>query len=724
MNQNFNAAPTQAPDQFSQLMAVLEYRWQILGMGFAGALAALLIVLSIEPVYRATTTIMIESGANRTVDVDEVYDQGTWRDDYFNTQYEIIKSREIASKVVDRLNLVDHSEFADLKVYRPGLLMKLASYLPMNLEEDGLEEGAEVDPESVRRSVISAVQSMIDVEPKWGTRLVYLHVNSTDRVLATQVSNTLAEMYIESGFEAKLEVTQKASAWLTGRLEGIKQKLEAAEAALQEFRDRENLVNVGGSRGLAEGDLTSNMERYREARRKRTELSNVYEKIVQAEGKIERLQEIPILFRADLVRDTKASYLQASEDLVAVKSRYGPKHPKRISAQARFEEAQAAYRLQLQNAADGVKAEYEIAQRTEADMQKLVGANRGEIKRLDEKSYEMQILEREVNTNRELYDLFLTRFRETSATSDYESVNARVIDPAIVPNGHYRPRRKLGVMLGLLSGLFLGFCLAVLRYLLDDTFRSPEAMESLTGMPVLGMLPVEQRLNKRTSGIALVLEDARCGFSEAIRSIRTGILLSDVNSRSNIIAITSAVPSEGKSCLALNLACSLGSVEKTLLIDGDMRRPSIAKRTGVSGTAGLAELIAGTVERSEAISHVEELGIDILAGGRPAANPSELLGSDQFQELMRNLAKTYDRIVIDTAPCQAVSDTLFIARVAKVIISTRTDSTRRGAVRSTLKLLQQADAKILGSVMNFVDHKRMSGDYYYTYNYYGAAENA
>jgi len=322
-------------------------------------------------------------------------------------------------------------------------------------------------------------------------------------------------------------------------------------------------------------------------------------------------------------------------------------------------------------------------------------------------------LQQEVDVNRQLYDTFFTRLNETAATGDLESANARISDPAVAPLAPAKPKKKLIVALSFVVSTLFGVMMAFLLEALNNTVRSSGDIETKLGMPVLGLLPLLKGTRKnRNPSYTQYLEDSQSGFSESVRTIRTGLMLSSLDNPHKVVAVTSTVPGEGKTSSALSLAFSLGQMEKVLLIDADMRRPSIGKQFGRAGQPGLSELVAGSCSESEAVIHSEEHGIDLLTAGQIPPNPLELLSSKRFAAVLAELEKHYDRIVIDTAPCQAVSDALVLAPlVGAVVYVVKSDATPTPQVQAGIKRLHEVKAPLVGVVLNQVNLKKASKYY-------------
>lgn len=700
------------------------YKWGILSLTFLSALGSALFALSLTPVYQATATILIEAKNNRVVQqVQDVYDPGTGSIEYYGTQYEILRSRELATRAVDELKLFDDPEFAPGE---PSLLSKILNWrnwLPFVPKEEVPELSEEQKAELQRDATIDDFGSRLFIQPVLQTQLVKVHFSAKSPELAAKVANVLAARYIDSGLQARLDATVRATQFLTSKLDDIKSQLEKSEAKLQAFRESQKIVNVGGSRGLAETELLNNLAQYRDAQKRSSELSNAAARIQQASGNPSRLQDIAVLMQDDSVRRANAAYLAAQEAMRQLQERYGGKHPQMAAAQARAQQTQQAYFEQLRVASQGVLTDYELARDNERSLSGVVSQGKEQIRGLDSKNYQISVLERDVQTNRELYNLFLTRFKETDNTSNYENLSARVIDPAVIPDGPFKPQKKKIVAIATLAGLLIGIVLALLRHILSEEIRSAEEIETLTGLPVFGVLPRVGAIGKRSCA-DYYLEKPKTPFAEGVRSIRAALQLSDIDKKFKRLMVTSSIPKEGKSSVASTLALSFGAVERVLLVEADLRLPTLHKVFGLpKETPGLSEVLSGQAELEACLYRQGETGVTLLLAGTPPPNPAEVVASDRFARLIEELSQRFDRVIFDSPPCQAAADALLLARqVDAVMFVIRADGTQRRTVKNAIKQLRQAQAPLLGAIVNQLDVRRnpsYQSGYHYAYGYYG-----
>ena len=708
-------------------LTVMRHKWGIMGFAFVVTLLAALAVFSLEPVYRATATLLIESKQAKVVSIEQVYGLDSSNNEYYLTQFEILKSRKLAEKVIQKYGLVEHPEFNRQPVFSFNWREYAGQYIP--------ELAPGVPTEEQRyQSVVVAFIARLNVSPVRKTQLVNISFEGYSPEFAAQMANALGEAYIESNLEAKLELTVKASSWLNDRLGGLKEKLKESEQRLQEFRDREQIVGGNGGLDIAGTELDLVATKLVDARRQRLEFEGLYQQI-RSIGKnvpAERYERIPAVLGHPVVQSYKESLLKTEQKVSELSKRYGPKHPKMIAASSEAGSARRALDRQIMSVVNGIENKYRVARSSERSLEGSLGNTKQEIQGLKRKEYQLKELEQEVETNRALYDTFFTRLNETAATGDLESANARIADPAVAPMSPAKPKKKLIIALSFVVSAMFGVMCAFLLEAMNNTVRSSGDVQTKLHQTMLGLLPKLTGRKADKISYRHYIEDNKSGFSEAVRTIRTGLVLSSLDNPHKIIAVTSTVPGEGKTSTSLSLAYSMGQMERVLLIDADMRRPSIGKLFKFGAKApGLSNLVAGTASLEECVHKLEDEGIDVISAGTIPPNPLELLSSARFLKVLDALEKQYDRIIVDTAPCQAVSDALVLSRyVGSMVYVVKADSTPNAQIKAGLKRLAEVDAPVVGVVLNQVNLKKASRYYgegysgYYDVYGYGADEKA
>lgn len=700
------------------LAVINRYKWAIVSFIFSISLFALLILFSMEPVYKSEAIMLIESESANVVSIEEVYGLPGGNKEYYQTQFEIMASRSIAERVVDRLSLWNHADFSLQK--KPFLGIDWQSWL-----SDGSEEKVVATEKEKRKATIGKFPGRLEITPVRNSYLVKISFESHDPVLAAKVANTVADEYITSVLEARLQMTEKAAVWLTQRLESLRIKLELSEKKLQAYKEREKLVDVQGVKSLTVKRLDAITTGLVEARRKRAETKVLYRQVRTARTRGSSLHSLPAVLQHSLVQAYKRDVSGAERKLSELGKRYGGKHPRIIQLKSDLKTARNNLYRQVQNVIAGVQKNYEVAQANVRGLEREMSSSKKEVQGIGKKQYQLGVLQREVDANQQLFDMFLTRFKETSETGGLNRANARVVDSALVPTTPFKPHKKNILMItALLSGVVAVF-LVFLYERLDNTVKRSTDIEEKLGLPVLGILQkLKTKGRQDRSPLRAFVDDDQTNFAEAIRTIRTGVLLSALDESHKIIVVTSSIPGEGKSTVAMNLAYAMSHVANVLLIDADMRRPSIADACALSDRSkGLSQFTAGTAKISQAVHQIPGMKLHVMPAGIIPPNPLELLSSNKFKDALVSLSKAFDHIIIDSAPALAVSDALVLSsHASSVIYVVQADSTPLPMVQSGVKRLRQVGASVLGVVLNKVAAGKKGrygyyGDYYADYSY-------
>jgi capsular exopolysaccharide synthesis family protein len=710
------------------LYVLSSYKWSIIGLTLIITLIAAFYANTLVPVYRATATLLIQYEKENIVSIEQVYNIQNAYFEYYQTQLEILRSRDLAERLVNKLKLDEIKDFnKPLEV--PTFSFDIKRLIPAAWGPDSPQPVTATQTNSAlqRQALISQVAGMLDVSLVPESQLVKISYDAYRPELTALLANGLAEIYIESGLEANLESTRKASVWITEQLKELKNKLDESEKALQEFLDREQLLDAKGVDSLAVRELDDISTKLIEAKRTRSEVEELYRQITALEGQpVEAYESIPAVLKAPQVNEAKTIQADAERKVAELAKRYGPKHPKMIAANSELDSANEKVKVQIKNIIDSVKKEYSIARADESHLAGALNSTKKDIDAINRKSYELKTLEHDVQTNRQLHDMFLTRFKETAATSDLKTPSARIVDTALPPVSPYKPDRKKIILRALLLGLLASLFLVFLIEKLDNTLAESADVENKLFLPVLSILPKLRIWGSKDSKKMRYFTDKKhSGFSENIRTMRTSVLLSDIDVPDKVILVTSSVSGEGKSIVSVNLALALGQMGKTLLIDADMRKPYIARIFSLgTNHPGLSHFISGANTLEQCVHYFEGEQLHVMPAGQIPSNPLELLSSHRFENGLDNLRKIFKYIVIDSAPTVPVSDPIVLSRLVNcTIYLVKANDTPYQMARIGIKKLQQVNANILGVVLNQVTPAKRPGRYGYGesdyYTYYG-----
>jgi len=734
------------------------------------------------PIYRATSTLLIEQQKANIVSIEELYGVDTENTDYYQTEFELLKSRALAQKVVDRLDLWDHPELsatmksseisAGLPEEAPetnavsgmadkvsGMFGSLASMggdeeastraASSAAEADAIDDAAAdtaasstsllpgdaVPLSRSQEAVVSNFMGRLSVEPVRKTKLVKISFESADPAFAARVANSVGEQYIESYLDAKLELTTTASQWLAQRLGELKIDLDAATRRLIEFRQDNGLVELAGGVGrLTEQELLLLTTELTSARSEQANLQNINNDIEAALGRPELLGSIPAVQLDPLVQGTRIEQGAVQRNLDELLNRYGERHPRVLDAKAELASLDDQLAGHVQRVSAKVSQDLQLARQRVAEIQRGLTSGKDEIQALGSSTFELDALKREVDTKQNVYDQFFSRMTEAKSADGLETANARISDYARVPGGPFKPKKQLIIALAALAALVMATLMAFLYETTDDTIKSTRDVEGKLGLTLLGILPlIKKGLLQGKKELPLNPAETagkQSRFPESMNTVRTALCVGDSKAYQKVIMVTSSVPGEGKSTTAINLAYSLGQLERVLLIDCDLRRPTIAKAAGQGKDInGLSSLLTNMATARQCIRRGEFGGVvDILPSGPISDQPLELLSSKRFEKVLEQLKQHYDRIVIDSAPTQAVSDALVLGRLTdSVVYAVKSHDTSMDLVKRGVSRLQQSGAHLAGVVITQVDIDRITsygGDYYYQgyYDYYDYRE--
>lgn len=638
---------------------VRENRWSILLLMVLGCVAGVFKAVSETPVYQARLTMAVEPSSTR-MGSQNVFDPYAYR--FYETQYELLKSRSVAERVVDRLKLVERGSVQTL-LLPPSTLRSLTAEFAritgvevfekadvVNQRDEQGMTAKEVltadEADRKKRWLTGIIQSGVSVSGGEKTNLVEVTYSSVNPEFAAEIANALVSAYIELGLDSQLNRSQQTTRWLSQRIDDLKATLDAAQQDLQVFLVQENLLDTSRSNQITTTELQT----------------------------------------------LNAEYITARANLDELAKRYGARHPK--MSEARADVAAAKRRLDSKSSA--------------------ISSSR-------EKQFELARLERDVQVNQELYEAFLSKFKEADLSSSGSQVaSARIVDKALPPGGPIYPKKNRIIMLWTLGGLMLGIMLALLREQLDTTFKSGRSVEDKLGLPLLGFV---QAMDKGNFPVErLYLENTRSVFSESINHIRTGVMYSNVDKPPKVIVISSSVQSEGKTTLASNLALSFAQLGQTLLIDADLRRPRIKHLIETDTEVGLVDYVAGAASLEDCVRQdKEEKNLFILNSGTTPPNPLELLASDRFKQIIDDLRTRYAHIVIDTAPILPASDAVVLGQLCDALLmAIQSDRTTHHMARDAIKRLNASQVGVEGLILTQANVKKGSPYQYGGYYGYGA----
>lgn len=730
MSPNLANKPGQRPHLRDYMQIIQKRRWILITVFIVLVTTVAIDTFRMEPIYRATTTILIEKENPTVVNIQEIMAINAADTDYYQTQYKILESESLAQRVIDRLSLRSNPDFNPPPetgfhplAYLSGVINSLLS--PKGTANSPAKILSAED--KLEAKLIGRFLKNLQIEPVRNSRLVGVSFESTDPALAARVANSLAENYTKMILETRFAASTEATAWLTQNLEGLKKKVEDSERALQEFMNKERIISVPTlekaeriSENIVAQRLSELNTEVTKAKAGRIALETMIRELQGISGNPDMMEAIPAAIDNRLIQELKAVYARLYGEYSLLSEKYGPKHPKIVQLHSQLTELKDNISQEVSKIARSLETQYKSALAREQTLLTALEAQKQEALDLNKKVIRYGILKREVEGNKQMYENFLMRLKETSVTAGLKTSNIRVIDPAKVPERPVKPRVMLNLLLAIISGLTLGTGLAFFYEYLDNTLRTPEDIENFLQIPSLGVIGIFQTAKGNPGGEELItLSDPRSNISEAFRNLRTNVLYSSYDPPRKLILITSALPIEGKTLVAANLAAVLALTgRKVLLLDTDMRKPRLHKLFEVERQPGIAQYLIGEAEPNQIIRETRVANLKLAPCGDIPPNPSELLGSERMISFLSENKDQFDYILLDSAPLVSVTDALVLAgQMDGIILIIKGNETARDPVRRSLRQLEEVKAKVLGAVLNQVDLKK-EGYYYHYYRYY------
>jgi capsular exopolysaccharide synthesis family protein len=658
------------------------------------------------PVYKATTRILIEREAPKVLNMQDLLPIDANSTEFYQTQYKVLQSRSLALRVIQALNLSQNPVFNPQRSQNTSTLDKKAK-------------------EAV---LVGKFLKRLKIDPIRNSRLVDITYESTDRQLASDIANMVAKGFIEQNIAWTTETSGEAKDFLTKQIEEQKKTLEESEQALQGYKEKYGIVQITPFQGDKEkeniamqklGGLTGRLV---EEQSRRVEVEARYREVQDLLAKGVPIESMPQVMDNYLIQRLKENEARLVTEMSELSKKYGEKHPKMTQLKSEIEANRQKIRSESQNVLASIKNELAIARAREANARSAVEGQKAETQKLSERSIEFSVLAREADKNRELYENLLKRLKETSVAGELGTTNVRIVDRAEVPIVPARPKPVQYILLSVVVGLFMSCGLAFFFEYLDNTLKTPDDVEKYVETPCLALIPrinfMEEIGQKVSSPEIIVHHKPKSTVAEGFRSLRTSVLFSSPDTPLKTILISSFIPREGKTFITANLALVIAySGESVLLVDADMRKPQIHKVFGLENRRGLSNVIVG--EEPSIHPSVLHEKLDVMTCGPVPPNPAELLGSKKMAEFIDQMKGTYDKIIIDSPPISSVTDAVVLSKLMDcVVFVVHGGATTRETAQHGSRVMRDANAKVIGAVLNNIDIGRESYYYSHYYHYY------
>ena len=678
------------------LRIIWKRRWAALTVFSIVFIAAALHTFTAVPVYRASVQILIERQTSRLLDQREaapVFDY--YGEEFYQTQYKLLEGRALAKKVAEKLKLKDHFYFADIFAELP------ADNSP------GAKERAE-------ESLVEAVAAGVEVQPIRNSRLVNVSYSHRDPRFAALLVNTLARCYIDQSLDLRFSASQEEAVWLQQKLADARKKLEESETNLNRYKRDHSIIALEDKESITAQKLEQLNKELVTAQTRRMESETRFKEVSQG-------KPIAQVLNNALIQTLKSQEAKIIAEHSELTRKYGEKHPRMIQLENELAATRAKINGETNYVVQSIKNEYTMALAQEENLRKALEAQKDVTQDLGDRAIEYRVLLRDVETNRALYDNVLKSLKTTTATENLPATNIRVVYPAAVPEAPVSPRKARNLVLAVFMGTIMGAGLAMTLERLDTTLKTQEDVETWLEVPSLAIIP---RLDKIKPGNPeylpelVVSHEDQPMVAEAYRALRTSILFSTPEHAPRIVLVTSSVPLEGKTLTSSNLAGAMAQAEpKVLLVDADLRRPSLHKLFQVPGEPGLSNFLVGEIDEmptcATPIPH-----LFLVPAGKVPPNPSELLGSKRMGDFLKQARTEFTRVILDSPPLNSVTDgTILAAQSEGVLLVVRAETVPRQMVREARDRLLEVKAPLLGVVLNGVNLKR-DGRYHYAYRYH------
>jgi polysaccharide biosynthesis transport protein len=695
-------------DFYKYLRILNKYRWMIASCILTSLLLGTVITFLSTPIYRATISLQIDRESLNIVKVDGVQpDEGQGAGlEFYQTQYELLASRSLAERVVSTLGLANDGEFNT----KTTSALSFVKDLVLGSKKG---EAADLQPtqEDITRGTVSRVAQMLTVAPVRGSRIVKLSIDHPEPAIAQKVANGFGEVFIAENLDRRFEATSYARKFLEERLQQLKQRLQETEMQLVDYAEKQGIIQLDGNKNLSSSDLEATNLKLAEARAERVKKELLWKQAQATDG-----LGLKQILDSDAVKSNRKLRTELAAEYQQKLAIYKPAFPEMTKLRNQIKELDLQVQSEVAAIKQSIEAEYIAAKEQEESLLTDLEGTKSEVVDQRNKSIQYNILQREVDTNRQLYDGLLQRYKEIGVAGGVGTNNISIVDAASRPLLPRSPNLLLNLALSFLAGLGLGVLLALGLDYLDDSFKAPEDIEREIGLPVIGVVP------KPKPGVDVddELYDARSAMSEAYRSLRTGLQFATSDGLPRSLLVTSSKPSEGKTTSTISLARSLAQIGlEVLLIDGDLRNASVHKRLMVSNEVGLSNYLSGAKPPEEVVQSTDTVGLVLMTAGPLPPNPAELLNGPRFQSLMALAAASFDIVLIDGPPIMGLADAPLIStNVQATLLVVAANETRRSIVKVALKRIQMARANIVGVLLNKFDAKETGygygyGDYEY-----------
>jgi capsular exopolysaccharide synthesis family protein len=704
------------------LRMIKRRKWLLIFTMAVVPLLALVATMHMTPRYTASTDVLVEPQRLVIADIESVLTQTTPSGEVIASQIEILSSRALGAQVIERLQLYTLPEFnpalrppspTDRAIgFVSGLVQRGVGTLLGEDTAETAEAGAgdtsgEPELEVDQAAVLGAYLSALNVEVRNNSRVLEVAFTSQDPELAARVVNTLVDVYLVSQLEAKFDALKRASSWLNERLSSLRDQAIQSEEAVENYRAAAGLTQGVQASIVAEQISKLNAE-LGEARFALSAAQARLDQVRAVVNSPEQLASLPEVLNFPLIQRLVQEQVLLRQRVVELSARVGDRHPDLVNARAQVVSLGQQLALEVQRVSRGIEPEVATARGRVKALEDQLAELRENSVVYNAAEAKLRSLQREADTNQGLLQTFLERAKETTDRFELESADARLLANAIVPTWPSHPKTKIIVAVAVAFGIMLGLLLVYLAEQLDQTFRSGDDIESVLGLPCLSIVPKLSLLGSLVNPYDYVLHKPMSAFAEAFRSLRATLWLGgqdDGRGACKSVAIMSSRPGEGKTAAAISLArVAAAAGERVILVDCDVRQPSVGKALKAAPDVGLVDILTGKTTREQAVRRDAGSGMDYIVIGTNTPNSAQLLMSDAMASLAQSLRADYDLVILDAPPILALSDARILATVVDAVVyCVLWRETSRSAVTSGVRILHGIGARVVGAVLTQVN---------------------
>ena len=700
----------------TDLLRMIQVRRQII-IGTAATVVTLTIIylFRITPLYTAESEVMLDQRANKVVDVSAMISGLPTDPATIQNQVEILQSRNLIGRVIDKLRLDQDAEFGGGPVSAPRHTW-MHYFNPTAWFATGPEPTEQQLRIKQRNDEIDSILGSERISARGDSTAISIAFTSTSPDKAAQIANAIADAYVEDQLNAKFEATQKTSQWLADRLQQLSAQVQTADAAVQQYKADNNITETAQGTSVVQDQLAQLNGQLVLARSDLAEQEAKYAQVTALKrsghaGDVSQVMASPLIGQ---LRAQETDLLRQEAELNA---KYGPRHPKMLDLEAEKKNLLQKIDDEVERVTASVASDVAVARAHVGSLQASLDQLEGKTTDQQKASVKLKQLESSATSTRALYEAFLGRFKEAQGQEGIETPDARVISRAEVPGGPSYPNKSYTLGIAVPAGIFLGLLFALLAERLDAGFRTNTQVERMIGLPVLATLPEVVGLLEGENPADRLIDKPLGAYSEAIRGLQLGLAQSNVDKKAKVILVTSSVPSEGKTTVAVSMArMAQKAGQKVVVVDADLRHPSVSGSLGITKPEkGIVDVLTGTLPLDASFTKDPKSGVLSLLATKAAGNPPDLLGSGAMEKTIESLSKVFDLVIIDSAPLLPVHDARVLARLTdSVVFVVRWDKTPRDAVAMAARTLADAQARVAGITLTRADETRYK---YYTYGY-------